>query len=286
MAIYAIGDVQGCFHKLMELLSVINFDKNKDQLWFSGDLVNRGKNSLEVLRFVRCLGDSAVTVLGNHDFHLIALAYGVNRHKKDDTIEDVLNAPDRDELIGWLKSRPLMHHDPFAGYSLIHAGLPPQWNITKARQCASEVEEVLRSPQCHELLHNLFSNQPTKWSEDLKGWERLRFIVNCFTRLRYCDSSGAVEMECKGPPGAQPSQYVPWFEVPERKSRGEKIIFGHWATLGFHTDTDVFGLDTGCVWGGALTAFRLDCNIRLSVGCSGTISQEEALNLFNKTLKK
>lgn len=257
MAVYAIGDIQGCFDELQALLDKIGFDPARDRLWFTGDLVNRGPKSLETLRFVKALGDRAVTVLGNHDLHLLAVAYGL----KDDTAEDIgniLTAPDRDELIDWLRRRPLLHHDAELGYTLIHAGLPPSWDLAKAQALAAEVETVLRGPDYRALLEHMYGNEPAQWSDGLTGWERLRFIVNCFTRLRFCDNEGRLALKEKGPPGSQPAPYRPWFTVPNRASAGINIVFGHWSTLGPWAEPNVFPLDTGCLWGGHLTALRLD----------------------------
>lgn len=267
MAVYAIGDIQGCFDELQALLDKIGFDPAHDRLWFTGDLVNRGPKSLETLRFVKSLGDRAVTVLGNHDLHLLAVAYGL----KDDTAEDldrILAAPDRDELIDWLRHRPLLHHDSELGYTLVHAGLPPSWDLAKAQALAGEVESVLRGPDCRAFLENMYGNEPEQWSDDLTGWDRLRFIVNCFTRMRFCDNDGRLELQEKGPPGSQPAPYRPWFAVPNRASADLKIVFGHWSTLGPCAEPNVFPLDTGCLWGGSLTALRLDGE-RITLPCPG-----------------
>ncbi|MCX8049270.1 MAG: symmetrical bis(5'-nucleosyl)-tetraphosphatase [Methylohalobius sp.] len=264
MAHYAIGDVQGCFFELNRLLDKIKFDPASDFLWFTGDLVNRGPHSLETLRFVKSLGDRAVTVLGNHDLHLLAVANGQEyRHKQD--LAAILTAPDRDELIDWLRRRPLLYQS--GKFCLIHAGLPPQWDLDTARRCAREVESVLQSERWHPFLHHMYGNEPDIWSEDLTGWARWRFIVNCFTRLRYCDQQGRLVLE----PTAQPQEVphlVPWFRFPRRASQGQEIIFGHWSTLGFVVENGCYGIDTGCVWGGQLTALRLDGEMyRISIDC-------------------
>jgi bis(5'-nucleosyl)-tetraphosphatase (symmetrical) len=258
MATYAIGDIQGCFEQLQELLHRLKFDPDQDQLWFTGDLVNRGPGSLETLRFVKALGTQAITVLGNHDLHLLAVAAGyVPKHKKD-TIDDILNAPDREELLEWLRQQPLIHHDTRLGYTLLHAGLPPHWDLNDAQQHAHEVETVLRGDEYHGFLEHMYGNKPNRWSDDLEGWDRLRFITNCFTRLRYCDAKGKLCLKSKGRPGSQPKPYLPWFEVPGRASRDMHIVFGHWSALGTHNVAGVYALDTGCLWGGKLTAMRLD----------------------------
>jgi bis(5'-nucleosyl)-tetraphosphatase (symmetrical) len=258
MASYAIGDVQGCFDEMRTLLKEIDFHVGRDQLWFTGDLVNRGPKSLEVMRFVKGLAGDAVTVLGNHDLHLLAVAEGRDRYRYNDTFDDVLNAPDGDELLDWLRHRPLLHHDARLGYTLIHAGLPPQWDLAQAEACAAEVEAVLRGRRYGEYFEHMYGNQPELWSDDLTGWERLRFITNCFTRLRYCDKDGRLALEEKGAPGSQTNGYLPWFAVPGRRSAGLNIVFGHWSTLGERADAGAYPLDTGCVWGGSLTALRLD----------------------------
>lgn len=258
MAIYAIGDVQGCFDELRALLKLIDFQPGHDRLWFTGDLVNRGPKSLQVLRFVKSLASDAVTVLGNHDLHLLAVAEGNDSYRYNDTFDAVLNAPDGDDLLDWLRHRPLLHHDAKLGYTLIHAGLPPQWDLAQAEACAAEVEEVLRGRRYGEYFEHMYGNQPEFWSDDLMGWERLRFITNCFTRLRYCDQDGRLALGEKGAPGSQTEGYLPWFAAPGRHSAGLHIIFGHWSTLGEHTAPEIYPLDTGCVWGGSLTALRLD----------------------------
>ncbi len=265
MAHYAIGDIQGCFFELQKLLDKINFDPEEDLLWFTGDLVNRGPYSLEALRFVKALGDRVVCVLGNHDLHLLAVAHGQNyKHKQD--LDQILEAPDRDELLDWLRHRPLMHRDE--RYCLIHAGLPPQWDIDKAERCAKEVEEILRGEQLEEFLKVMYGNMPDLWSEELEGWNRLRFIVNCFTRLRYCDRQGRLALSYTGPPGSQPPNLYPWFEVPGRRSEGQEIVFGHWSALGFVAKNGCYGIDTGCIWGGQLSALRLDGEMyRISLDC-------------------
>lgn len=256
MALYAIGDVQGCYDELRSLLDKLRFDPAADRLWFTGDLVNRGPRSLETLRFVRSLGKAAVTVLGNHDLHLLAVVHGVSRTKHRDTFGDVLGAPDRDELLDWLRRRPLLHRE--GGFCLIHAGLPPQWSLDEAAAHAAEVETCLRGDGYRELFRHMYGDQPDLWSEPMEYWDRLRFTTNCLTRTRYCDALGRLEFKQKGPPGSQPAHLFPWFEVPGRRSAGTSIVFGHWSTLGFFAGAGVFCLDTGCLWGGELTALKLD----------------------------
>lgn len=258
MATYAIGDIQGCYDELQQLLEHLDFDETRDQLWFVGDLVNRGPKSLEVLRFVKSLGEAAITVLGNHDLHLLALAYGNPRHKNSSNLNDVLAATDRDELIHWLRHRPLLHRDKSLAFSMVHAGLAPQWSMKTARACAREVEKVLRGDQHIEYFLNMYGNDPKRWNEDLKGMDRWRFITNCFTRLRYCAPDGSLLLQLKGMPGENTHKHYPWFAHPQRASRKKRILFGHWSTLGYQVSHNTWALDSGCLWGGQLTALRID----------------------------
>lgn len=268
--IYAIGDVQGCYDELQRLLDTLHFDSGTDTLWFTGDLVNRGPLSLATLRFVKGLGSAAITVLGNHDLHLLAVAHGHLRYHRKDNFHDVLDAPDRDELLTWLRHQPLLHHDAHLGYTMIHAGLPPQWDLAMAQRCAIELENVLQGQDYVTYLGQMYGNDPDRWSESLTGWDRLRFITNCFTRLRYCDDMGRLALEEKGAPGSQPAGYRPWFMVPSRASAALKLVFGHWSTLGPCNELNVFPLDTGCLWGGRLTALRLDGPPRwIDIECPG-----------------
>lgn len=255
MSVYAISDVQGCFDALRALLDKLRFDPNQDTLWFAGDLVNRGPQSLETLRFVKSLGDSAITVLGNHDLHLLAVDAGIK--KKDTDLKDILDAPDRRELIDWLRRQPLLHHDPSLGYTLVHAGVSPQWDLATAQTCAHELEAVLRGEKYREFLRVMYGDRPRKWRWWLSGERRLRYICNCFTRIRYCTRDGKLALQEKGAPGTQPQRYVPWFDVPKRASKDLRLVFGHWSTLGAFHAPGIYALDTGCVWGGALTALEL-----------------------------
>ena len=266
MAIYAIGDIQGCFSELQQLLEDIRFDPKVDRLWFTGDLVNRGPQSLETLRFIRSLGDQAVAVLGNHDLHLLAVACGASKTRHKDTFGDILEAPDREELIDWLRRRPLLYRE--GQYYLVHAGLPPQWSLAEAVRYAGEVQDFLSGDDYPDFFPHLYGNDPDYWSESLEGWERLRFTVNCLTRLRYCDREGRLDLRNKGQPGTQPNHLLPWFKVPGRNSIAGEIIFGHWSTLGYYSGHGVICLDTGCLWGGELTALRLDGErLRIGVSC-------------------
>jgi bis(5'-nucleosyl)-tetraphosphatase (symmetrical) len=252
---YAIGDVQGCDQELRELLKRLRFSADRDRLWFVGDLVNRGPGSLGALRLVRSLGDNAVVVLGNHDLHLLAVAFGSHRKRKSDTLDEVLAAPDRDALLEWLLSRPLAHLE---GVDLmVHAGVVPQWSASDAVTLAREVQRALaRDPRA--LFAAMYGNEPDRWREDLQGMERLRFVINVLTRLRLCTADGRTDFSLKGEPPPPPSALRPWFELRGRRSRDARIIFGHWSALGLVAREGVVGLDTGCVWGGALTAFDLD----------------------------
>lgn len=272
MAIYAIGDIQGCFDELLRLLDAIAFDSQADQLWFAGDLVNRGPKSLETLRFVKSLGDSAVTVLGNHDLHLLAASRAMTsvkqQVKKKDSLSQVLEAPDIEELMDWLRHRPLFHSND--DFCLIHAGLPPQWDFKQTRQMAELAEQALRAPDYRNFLSQMYGNKPDIWSSGLTGVERLRFIINCFTRMRYCDSQGRLDFDHNGPPGTQPKQLMPWFEAPNRKNSGMRIICGHWSSLGYFEGRNCYAIDTGCLWGGQLTALKLgDRVLRISIDCPG-----------------
>lgn len=268
MSTYAIGDVQGCYEPLKALLAKIRFKPDADRLWFAGDLVNRGPHSLDVLRFVRDLADNAVSVLGNHDLHLIATARGYRKPSKKDTLSEILNADDRDELLAWLQRQPLMHEEH--GFAMVHAGLPPAWTMGTARRCANELQATLRSDKKLEaFLPRMYGDDPRHWRDDLTGSQRLRYITNAFTRLRYVRADGGLDFEEKRPPGAQPSSLVPWYAAAGRKSEGHAIVFGHWATLRLETPLPphfgVFHLDTGCVWGGRLSALRLEDRVEFSV---------------------
>ena len=256
MALYAIGDIQGCYRSLQQLLDHIQFNPGQDQLWFVGDLVNRGPDSLNTLRFIKSLGEQAICVLGNHDLHLLAVASG-HRDGDQDTFQELLSAPDFPDLINWLRKRPIMHHDLETGFILLHAGLPPQWDLAQAKRCAAEVEQILRGDHHEQLLANLYHHLPNQWSEQLTGWERLRFIVNCFTRIRYCDQQGRLDFTHKQKPGKQPRHLYPWFQIPHRKSHDLQVIFGHWAALGHYTERGIYALDSGCVWGEQLTAMKI-----------------------------
>jgi bis(5'-nucleosyl)-tetraphosphatase (symmetrical) len=271
MATYAIGDVQGCNKALQKLVEHINFDPTKDQLWFTGDLVNRGAHSLEVLRFVKQLGNSQRTVLGNHDLHLLAVAYNQHPGWEEDTFSDILTAPDREELIDWLRRQPLFYYDETLGFALVHAGLAPSWDLKKSLTLAREVETVLRDPKITDFLAHMYGNEPNYWDDNLIGWDRLRAITNYLTRARFCYPDGHLELSEKGPANAPTDGLAPWFRSPHRLSTDLKIVFGHWAALGGITHTsNVYSLDTGCVWGFKLTAMRLEDGKRFRVDCDSS----------------
>ncbi|HJQ62645.1 MAG TPA: symmetrical bis(5'-nucleosyl)-tetraphosphatase [Burkholderiales bacterium] len=266
MSTYAIGDVQGCHDQLRRLLDATAYEPARDTLWFVGDLVNRGPQSLGVLRFVKALGTRAVTVLGNHDLALLVVAEGIKRPHASDTFGDILAAPDRDELLHWLRHQKMMHAD--GRYAMVHAGLLPQWSVPDALALAGEVEQALRSENWRQFLRHMYGNTPDRWSDALRGFERLRVIVNAMTRLRLCTHEGAMEFTHKLGLAHAPEGYMPWYDVPGRASRGTTLLVGHWAALGLLLRPDVIALDTGCVWGRKLTALRLDDQRLVQCDCS------------------
>lgn len=278
MAVYAIGDIQGCFDELQRALEKIAFDPASDQLWLVGDLVNRGPDSLSVLRFVRSLGNAAISVLGNHDLHLLAIAAGNTRKAGRDSLQPILEASDRDELLSWLRHRPLLHHDHQIGFAMLHAGLPPQWSLEFAQARAREVESLLRSDDHLAYFEQMYGDQPKCWDDALQGMDRLRFITNCFTRLRYCTAQGELALKEKGPPGSQAEPHtLPWFDHPLRASANTRIVFGHWSTLGYTARHNVWAIDTGCLWGGDLTLLRLDTETPEPIHYSCAGAQDPAL---------
>lgn len=263
MATYAIGDVQGCNEELQALLSRLKFDRAQDRLWFVGDLVNRGPDSLGTMRFARSLGSAAVVVLGNHDLHLLCVAGGHASRRDDDTLDELLAAPDAPQLLDWLRGRPLLHSDD--GYVMVHAGLLPQWSIKTAMRLAREVQDALRAPSYSEFLARMYGGTPLAWRDDLLGWGRLRVIVNAMTRLRFCNAAGEMDLRAKGaqaPPG-----FRPWFEL--RPANEPPIVCGHWSALGLKLTDKLAALDSGCVWGGSLTALRLEDRALFQVPCRG-----------------
>ncbi|HEU5468738.1 MAG TPA: symmetrical bis(5'-nucleosyl)-tetraphosphatase [Steroidobacteraceae bacterium] len=258
MALYAIGDLQGCHAEFMALVERIRFDAARDRLWLTGDLVNRGPESLAVLRAVRALGSAATVVLGNHDLHLLAMALAPKTVRKRETeLEAVLDAPDAAEILDWLAARPLLHRERDVPWTLIHAGLPPEWTLADAERCAREVEGAL-ARDARGLVEAMYGDAPDRWSPGLEGADRLRFIVNCLTRLRYVDRDGRLLLSHKGTVSGAPPGAMPWFRHPARATRGNPLVFGHWSALGYLSEPGLLCLDTGCVWGGALTAQRLD----------------------------
>ena len=258
MTLYAIGDIQGCAQAFTKLLGAISFKRERDHLWLVGDLVNRGPDSLDVLREVISLRDSVTTVLGNHDLHLLATAAGVRKPGKGDTFQAVLAAPDAENVLDWLRHRPLLHYDRASNRLLVHAGLPANWSRGDAEACAGEITERLRGPKWTGALKSMYGDEPRNWSADLRGADRARFIVNALTRIRYCDEYGSLDFEHKGPPGTQPTHLIPWFELPGRLSENTHVVFGHWASLGLIRRANITGLDSGCVWGRSLTALPLE----------------------------
>lgn len=262
MSTYAIGDVQGCFDELKRLVTQFGFNEKSDKLWFVGDLVNRGPKSLDVLRFVKRLGDRAIVVLGNHDLHLVTQHEGMERPRKDDTFDAVFKAHDRKELVDWLRTRRTMHVD--GGWAMVHAGLLPQWSIQKAAALGKEVETALAAPDYRKFLENMYGSKPDAWSDSLTGWDRLRVIVNAMTRMRACTADGRMDFKTKGktpPPG-----FRPWFEF---RKDARAIVCGHWSALGLKMTDKLAALDSGCVWGGNLTALRLEDRALYQVPCAG-----------------
>lgn len=268
MATWAIGDVQGCLGPLERLLESIAFDEARDELWLVGDLVNRGPDSLGVLRRLHAMRRSCRVVLGNHDLHLLAVAAGAEPVKKRDTFQDVLAAPDAPELLDWLRTRPLLHYDESRSTVMTHAGIPPQWTLADAQRLAGEVEAVLRDGDAPAFFRAMYGNEPALWDESLAGTARLRVITNYFTRMRFVDGRGALDLVSKEGLGTAPAGYRPWFEVPRRRTAGVRIVFGHWAALEGRCDVEnVEALDAGCVWGRDLVALNLDTSVRVGCAC-------------------
>jgi len=275
MATLAIGDVQGCYDQLMRVLERADYDERRDTLWFVGDLVNRGPQSAQTLRFAKGLGERQVTVLGNHDLALLVIAEGHAKPHGGDTYDDILEAADRDELVAWLRHQNMMHAG--SEYAMVHAGLLPQWSVPRALELGREVEAALRGPDHSAFLAKLYGNAPARWSDDLSGYDRLRVIVNAMTRARFVTPDGAMEFKHKKGPDTCPAGYLPWYDVPGRASRGTPVIFGHWAALGLVQREDVICLDSGCVWGRSLSALRLEDDKLTQCDCSelaGKASEE------------
>ncbi len=268
MSTYAIGDIQGCYRQLKELLININFKSDKDKLWFAGDIVNRGPDSLKTLRFIKSLEDNAISVLGNHDLHLLAIAHNCAKHGKKDTLSPILKARDSDLLLNWLIQRPLVHYQQKHHVCLVHAGIYPSWTITEVLHHASEVEKILKSSNAVNFFENMYGDKPAKWSNDLNGWDRLRFITNSFTRMRYINNDLKLKLKEKGAPGKQEADIHPWFEF-ERSDEELNIVFGHWSTLTNPKRQHLYPLDTGCLWGGRLTALKINKKLKktISIKC-------------------
>ncbi|MDF1684306.1 MAG: symmetrical bis(5'-nucleosyl)-tetraphosphatase [Legionellaceae bacterium] len=268
MVDYALGDIQGCLDALQRLLETIKFDDQADRLWFVGDLVNRGPKSLETLRFIKNLPITPRISLGNHDLHLLCQIFLPNQQPKpDDTLTEILNAPDRDELGHWLRAQPLLHHDPDLNFVMTHAGIAPCWNIEEAKNYAQELELALAGEDYLDFLAHMYGNTPNHLSDNITPTERLRVICNYFTRMRFCDANGHLELTYKGEPNHPPAHMYPWYAVPTRCSLNNvDIIFGHWAALqGRCPIKNIHAIDTGCVWGGALTALRLQDKQHFSI---------------------
>jgi len=267
MSTYAIGDIQGCYDSLQRLLALCAFDPGKDRLWLVGDLVNRGPKSLETLRLIKSLGPAAITVLGNHDLYLLMVAEGGAKFRgKDDTLQPTLDAPDAQELLDWLRRQPLCHTE--GDYCLVHAGLLPQWTAARARELAREVEAALQAPNYPDFMQNLWGNDPAGWSDTLTGWPRLRVIVNAMTRMRFCTPAGIMEFHTKGETTNPPPGHLPWFEAPNRAHANSVLVTGHWSALGLKITPNLLALDSGCLWGGHLTALRLEDRQVFQVDCS------------------
>lgn len=267
MSTYAIGDVHGCFDSLCLLLDRIQFNPRKDRIWLTGDLVNRGPDSLETLRFVKTLGKSVTTVLGNHDLHLLAVIHGVRKPSPKDTLEEILRAPDLESLSDWLRGLPLLHHDRQLNFTLVHAGIHPHWSLPKAIELANELHKVLPSNRFQEFLENMYGNTPANWSDDLGTHKRRRFATNCFTRMRYCHEDGSLDHEFKGPPAKAPAELTPWYALPGRVKQPSPVIFGHWSSHPAMSPRGVVPLDRGCMWNGSLTAVNLETAENFSVSC-------------------
>lgn len=271
MATYAIGDIQGCYDDLLRLLDKIGFS-DADRLWLAGDLVNRGPRSLEVLRFIKSLGNRAHSVLGNHDLHLLAVYHGTATGKRKDTLTPILEAPDRDELMHWLQRQPLLVDSQALGYVMTHAGIPPIWTLKQAKACAAEVEQVLRGALAGEYFRHMYGNHPHTWHDSIDGWDRLRLITNYLTRMRFIKPSGKLDFSANGGLETQPEGYHPWYDLPRAKPIKRIQLFGHWAALGETGHEDIIALDTGCVWGGRLSAVRLEDRAGFSCDCAGHLT--------------
>lgn len=257
MATYLVGDLQGCFDELQLLLEQVQFDAKQDQLYVVGDLVARGDKSLECLRFVKSLGSVARTVLGNHDLHLISTALGIKKIKPRDRVDAIFSAPDFEELIDWLRHQPLLIHNEKLNFLMSHSGISPDWDLATAKQCAIEVETLLREGNYHHLIENMYQNYPDRWDDSLEGLDRQRYIINAFTRMRFCYWDHRLDFDCKQAPESAPEELTPWFNLNNPLYKQIPIVFGHWASLvNTETPTNIYALDTGCVWGNRMTMLR------------------------------
>jgi len=269
MSIYAVGDIQGCYSSLMTLLEKIQFNSQSDQLWLVGDLINRGHDSLSTLRYLYSIRNSIKVVLGNHDLHFMARYYGLRKKGKLDTLDALLASEDCSLFVDWLAQQPLVYQDTALQFTMVHAGIPPQWSVSDAVIYSAEVERVLQSTARQEFLAAMYGNQPPIWSSDLQGMDRLRVITNYFTRMRFCSADGELELGTKEHAAAAPEGFAPWFLHPHRKTAQQAIIFGHWAALqGRVSTSNVYALDTACVWGGRLTALNLETRQSISCSCN------------------
>ena len=266
MTTYVIGDLQGCLDPLQSLLDKLHFDPASDSVWFVGDLVNRGPKSLQTLRYVKSLGNAAITVLGNHDLHLLAVVHGYRKPSSKDTLKRILNAPDRDELCAWLAARPLLHTDEKLGITMVHAGIHPRWSLKRATRLANRLHNALIDDP-DDLFANMYGNTPAYWSKSLKKHKLNRFAINVFTRMRYCQLDGALDFDYNGSPGSAPGHLRPWYDLPDRKPLPYKVIFGHWSSHPGMSPQRVMPTDRGCVWGGCLSAYAVERNENICVQC-------------------
>lgn len=266
MTDYAIGDIQGCYERLLDVLAKVDFSPSRDRLWVAGDLINRGPSSLETLRYIESLGSSAVVVLGNHDLHLLAVALGGHALKNKDTLSDILEASDHEHLFDWLRQQSLCIHDADRNFVMVHAGLPHIWSVDEAVRYGQEVEAVIRGPEAKTYFAEMYGNRPERWDPQLSGTDRWRIITNYFTRMRFIAEDGTLELAAKESAEAAPQGFAPWFRFPRQD--GVRVVFGHWAALEGQTDSTRFiGLDTGCVWGGVLTLMNLDSGEKIHCDC-------------------
>jgi len=265
VATYVIGDIQGCFEAFKELLVAMAYNPANDRLWLAGDLVNRGENSIDTLRWCMAHDDHITAILGNHDLHLLAVAEGFVPPHRNDTLDEILDAPDRAEVLDWLRRRPMLHRE--GDWLMVHAGLLPEWTPELAESLARELEDVLRGSGYRDFLARMYGNEPRRWEPGLAGQDRLRLVANAMTRLRYLHPNGDMEYQHKCAPGDAPAELIPWYAMPDRQSRGVKVLFGHWSTLGLLAGEDVVSLDTGCLWGGQLSAIRLEDERLYQVDC-------------------